>query len=248
MNSVLSSLRTGRLKKVFSYTQNRFPSLYSRMRNKLSLLHWYWISYSNRLRGKDRFDPYGTAFWEFHDTGNWDGFAEVVLKHFSPRSVLDIGCGQGNALAGFRRVDPQLELSGVEYSRTALAIARTRSLNIHQVNIAALNRSKIDSLFASTGSIDIVLCLEVAEHMPARRSGNLLDLLTRFDTIIFSAAHLNQGGDLHVNEQPAEYWIERFEKLGFRIASNNPAFRFDVGNLDLPNWYHENINVFERAS
>ncbi len=248
MNSALISLRTGRLKQVFNYAQNHFPALYCKMRNVIPLLQWYWIFYSNKLSGKDKVDPYGSAFWEFHDGGDWRGFADVVLKHFAPRSVLDVGCGQGSALEGFKRVDPQLELRGLEYSEAALGIARSKGLNILQINLAALNRLEVDNLFSEIGNIDIVLCLEVAEHMPARRSGKLLDLLTKFDTIIFSAAHPNQGGDLHVNEQPLEYWIERFNKLGFRIARNNSAFRHDVNNLNLPKWYHENINVFERIS
>jgi SAM-dependent methyltransferase len=218
------------------------------MRNKMSLLQWYWIFYSNKLSGKDELDPYGSDFWEFHDGGDWEGFAEVVLKHFAPGSILDIGCGQGNTLEGFKRVDPQLELSGFEYSKSALGIARSKGLTILQINLAALNRLEVDNLFSAIGNIDIVLCLEVAEHMPARRSGNLLKLLTKFDTIIFSAAHPKQGGVLHVNEQPSEYWIKRFNKHGFRIAGNNSAFRHEVNDLNLPKWYPENINVFEHIS
>jgi len=32
------------------------------------------------------------------------------------------------------------------------------------------------------------------------------------DTILFSAAHVGQGGDGHINEQPIDYWIEKFKK------------------------------------
>ena len=51
-------------------------------------------------------------------------------------------------------------------------------------------------------AFDLALCLEVAEHIPSWHSGKLLTMLAGARRLVFSAAVPNQGGQLHVNEQP----------------------------------------------
>jgi SAM-dependent methyltransferase len=244
--SALSALRARRLKGAFDYAQHRFPNVYCKLRNKMALLRWYSILYAGKFSRQESYDAYDSDFWQFHNTGDWNGFARVVLSRFVARSILDVGCGQGNALKGFRNVDPQLKLKGLERSGAALTIARSKGLDILHADLAALNKSTAEKLLSAIGGADVALCLEVAEHMPISRSNKLLRFLTGFDTVIFSAAHPNQGGVLHVNEQPAKRWIRKFNNLGFRLAGDNEAFRREIGKLDLPGWYAENVNVFKR--
>jgi len=63
---------------------------------------------------------------------------------------------------------------------------------------------------------DLVLCLEVAEHLSPLFAGRLVDnICNHTDTVFFSAATPGQGGYNHLNEQPHSYWVEKFEKRGF---------------------------------
>lgn len=55
--------------------------------------------------------------------GALDGLDRVVP---APRRVLDAGCGVGHGLAELRRLWPQAELRGVEWSAALAAIARAR--------------------------------------------------------------------------------------------------------------------------
>ena len=58
---------------------------------------------------------------------------------------------------------------------------------------------------------DLVLCLEVAEHLPADSAPTLIDSLVSLGpVIVFSAAIPYQGGTHHVNEQRPEYWARHF--------------------------------------
>ncbi len=54
--------------------------------------------------------------------------------------------------------------------------------------------------------------------LPPARADYLIDLLAGCsDMCFFSAAHPGQGGTLHLNEQPREYWLDKFRARGFDL-------------------------------
>ena len=54
---------------------------------------------------------------------------------------------------------------------------------------------------------DLVVSLEVAEHLPKECADIFVDSLVRLGPIIlFSAAIPQAGGTCHINEQWPEYW------------------------------------------
>lgn len=63
----------------------------------------------------------------------------------------------------------------------------------------------------------IVICTEVAEHLPAEDAPTLVRYLTTHATryVVFTAAPPGQGGHDHINEQPPEYWEELFKDCGW---------------------------------
>lgn len=84
----------------------------------------------------------------------------------------------------------------------------------HLIQIADLEKP-----LALDRRFDLVLCLEVAEHLPPTAAEILIDSLTRHaDHILFSAAVPSQGGTHHVNEQLLTYWVELFAKRGFLLV------------------------------
>jgi hypothetical protein len=95
-------------------------------------------------------------------------------------------------------------------------------------------------------SCDLAICLEVAEHLPTWHVDKLLTVASAPQHLIFSAAHPNQGGRFHVNEQPARYWIDRLASHGQHLDPRDAAFRRDLAALDLPPWYGENAHLFAR--
>ena len=63
---------------------------------------------------------------------------------------------------------------------------------------------------------DLVWCFEVAEHIHPKFVDNFLHTLTIHSNVVtLSAARPGQGGEGHFNEQPPQYWIEKFRALGF---------------------------------
>ncbi|MDQ3348256.1 MAG: class I SAM-dependent methyltransferase [Acidobacteriota bacterium] len=211
----------------------------------MALVAWYGDRLQKRAGAPS--DAYDAAFWDFHETGDWVGFARLVLRMFPSASVVDIGCGQGLALEAFRAIDPRLRLKGFDDSPSAIARARARHLDVSPLDIAALTRAEARAFGRTNGPVDLALCLEVGEHLPSWHSGKLLDALTCARRLIFSAAHPNQGGMRHVNERPSGYWISRLADRGFRLASANEELRVELAALSLPPWYGENIHAFERT-
>lgn len=224
--------------------KTRFPWAYWKLRNWYALLQWYWDRYtSSKERAEDAYDE---GFWQFHDTGDWAGLADLILRYYQPGSVVDVGCGDGKLLSAFHQQQPDMPLRGYDFSPTAIRRAAQRNLDVRELDVIALSARQAESLSKELQAFDVCVCLEVAEHIPAWHAAKLLTILTSADTLVFSAAQPLQGGVLHVNEQPIAYWKQRFQRLGFRHAETNADFVAELQKLDLPWWYHRNVQVFRR--
>ena len=68
------------------------------------------------------------------------------------------------------------------------------------------------------GRFTLALCLEVAEHLPASKADALVECLTNLaPVVLFSAAISGQGGHGHINCQPKEYWVAKFNERNFVV-------------------------------
>jgi hypothetical protein len=132
----------------------------------------------------------------------------------------------------------------LEYSRAGLKACGQRGLEVYQFNIEESDQRK------DLGNFDLVVCVEVAEHLSAECADSLVDLLVRFaPRVMFTAATPGQGGYDHVNEQPHEYWIAKFEKRGYRMLREiAERWRSEWKESDVAAFYSNNIMVFEKGS
>jgi SAM-dependent methyltransferase len=153
---------------------------------------------------------YDASFYEeFSDVSNDSAVALIpVLKGLLPvQSVLDTGCGLGSFLREFQR-QGVTDLTGIEgeWARTASLLISPAVYRFHD----------LQEPFDLGRRFDLVLCLEVAEHLEGRFADALVATLVRHgDAICFSAAIPGQGGTHHVNEQWPDYWVERFRAQGY---------------------------------
>ncbi len=77
-----------------------------------------------------------------------------------PRRVLEVGCGEGIVLAAMAARLPGTRFDGLELDETTLEQARTRCPG------ARLVRGDACELPFEDRSFDLVVCLEVLEHLP----------------------------------------------------------------------------------
>jgi len=158
----------------------------------------------------------------------------VVTELVAPQSVVDVGCGVGAWLGAFAESGVKM-LKGFDGD-----YIDRRRLCFDASSFTAVDlRASIEI----PGKYDLAVCLEVAEHLPARQAGALVTALTKAaPVVLFSAALPGQGGADHVNEQWPEYWRQLFEARGYQMLDPiRPRIREDKR---VAWWYRQNLVLF----
>jgi SAM-dependent methyltransferase len=191
-----------------------------------------------------REDVYDREYYLFVDaesTRSAPVIVESVVTQFAPRTLIDVGCGTGALLSAFKAKG--IKTVGLEYSSAGLKVCKGRGLDVYQFNI---ERDRPQDL----GKFDAAVCFEVAEHVAERCADSLVDLLTSFAPVVFfTAAVPGQGGLDHINEQPHEYWIEKFQKKGYQLLLDvTDKWRREWSSKDVAKFYSMNIMVFKKST
>jgi hypothetical protein len=155
---------------------------------------------------------------------------ELVQFH----SVLDVGCGRGAWLAvcrdqGAKRI---VGYDGDYVNRSSLLIPES-----------CFRPTDLSKPFTIDDRFDLAICVEVAEHLPARMARLLVKALTgAAPAVLFSAAIPGQGGTKHINEQWPAYWQRLFAGQGFRrLDWIRPRIWHDHR---VEGWYRQNCYLF----
>lgn len=170
--------------------------------------------------------------------GQAAGVARWVVENLAPKSVVDIGCASGLYLLPF--LEEGVKVLGVDGAPTAGQKLPPENYWRHDLREPLV----LPEVY------DVCLCLETAEHIETEFTDVFVKSLAGVaKTIVFSAARPGQGGELHYNEQPKEYWLEKLAAYGFGLHHLSDAFRAHVGE-NPGNYYHpwliENGMVLER--
>lgn len=158
-----------------------------------------------------------------------------------PETMIDLGCGPGAMCRVAGRLGCVAD--GFDYATDQLTVGSNMSL--HRADLT-------DRHAVLTGlSADLVLCLEVAEHIaPGDDEEILLQNVnaTTEDVLLFSAAVPGQGGCGHVNEQPHDYWRDKLTDLGLVEDALLTERLRHVWSEVAPGawWYGQNVMVWRR--
>lgn len=173
---------------------------------------------------------------EIHKLQDAHEIVPELVKVFQPSSVADFGCGIGTFLAVFKEngVSNVLGIDGTWTDKIKLF------KNIEEDDYLEHDLEKhisLDRVF------DLVICLEVAEHLSESCADILVrNLVDAGKTIVFSAAIPGQGGQNHLNEQRLSYWKSKFSKHNYNLHDFlRPKF---WSNDSVFWWYRQNIVVF----
>jgi SAM-dependent methyltransferase len=101
----------------------------------------------------------------------------LALQMLAPHSVIDVGCATGEWLAVFREMGIN-DIAGVDGHYLDPSQLRIPREVFHPVDLA--------QPFSLFRQFDLVLCLEVGEHLPEGSAAGLVASLVRLGPAIFS--------------------------------------------------------------
>ena len=158
----------------------------------------------------------------------------LVLELVRPQSVVDVGCGSGTWLAEFARAGVA-DVMGVDSGNVS-----PEQLEIPVERFAVRDLSlglELDRRF------DLVVSLEVAEHLPPESAEVFVAALTALGPLVlFSAAIPHQGGVNHVNEQWPDYWAHLFAAHDHLPIDCLRRKIWDEEDVDW--WYAQNLLLY----
>lgn len=158
----------------------------------------------------------------------------MVLDIIKPASILDVGCGLGTWLKTAEDLGVAY-LFGIDNYGIAKEKLYVKEEQFKQIN---LNKD-----FNLQQVFDLVICLEVAEHLEPQSAKTFIECLTKHSKVVlFSAAILGQGGQYHINEQNPAYWEEIFRDLNY-IPVDIIRSKFE-GHHEVEWWYQQNMILY----
>jgi SAM-dependent methyltransferase len=163
----------------------------------------------------DSFDVHGYYTEGYFSGAHPDGYvdylgSEPVLRREFARTVrfirglrasgrlLEIGCAYGFFLEEAR---PFYEVAGIEIADTAVAFCRTRGF-------AVINGVANKSTLSQVGMFDVIVLLDVIEHLPDPRA-----------TLTLCREHLNPGGIIVISTGDFASFYARFFGRNWRLMT-----------------------------
>jgi SAM-dependent methyltransferase len=155
-----------------------------------------------------------------------------LIDRFALRSMLDVGCGEGNAVHYFHRRG--VFAHGIDGLRK----------NVENAIVPIALHDILAGPYVMP--VDLVWSCEVAEHILPAKVGNFIETLANGRIVAMTHALPGQPGHHHVNCQPAEYWIDLMGRRGFTLERSQDAYRAISAKEDFPTYFSASGLVFVR--
>jgi hypothetical protein len=131
--------------------------------------------------------------------------ADRIVADFAPTTVLDAGCAMGFLVEALR--DRGVEAFGFDVSDYALDHVRK---DVRPYTWQASITDPLDRDY------DLIVCIEVLEHLPAEESDTAIEnLCAHSHEILFSSTPDDFREPTHFNVRPTSHWVGAFARRGF---------------------------------
>jgi hypothetical protein len=163
------------------------------------------------------------------DHNVWD----YLIDRFKPRSVCDVGCGEGHLMKYF--FDRGILVYGVDGLRENQQYA----WEYFGLQIMVCDYNKGVCLPVE---VDMTIACEFVEHVEAKYIHNYLPQFCECKHLVFTHAVPGQQGHHHVNCQSDEYWIDLLTKIGFTWLEEETMYARSLVNAS----FWGTILIFKR--
>jgi len=187
---------------------------------------------------------YGDEFYTGGGFNETERTAKVItgylMQKYAPDSVLDVGCGMGNYLNHFSAAG--CFVLGIEGSSSGVARV--------PLTVLAMQHD-LRSPLVTNLRFGLVMCIEVAEHLPHRSAATLVRSICESarELVLFTAAPPGTPGTDHINCKPRSYWDRHFNMLGFTCDDVKTAeLRRVACENDVATWFKEWSYIYRRGA
>jgi SAM-dependent methyltransferase len=180
------------------------------------------------------------GYWEttdgtghIHDRSLANALTQYLLE-IDTTTVVDFGCGLGDYARAFKFAGLKVEAYDGNPNTEAISEGTGKVLDLSKP-------------FYLGKKFDVVMSLEVGEHIPAEFEDQFIDNITKHAKkhLIISWAVEGQGGSGHVNCKNNDYIIEQVVDRGFKYnAEASEALRKSATNAS---WFSYTLLVFDKV-
>lgn len=134
------------------------------------------------------------------------GALKYLIERFSPKTMLDIGCGPGGMLA--EASSNNIESVGID-GYPGKNMVKDEVIIIHDFTKGPYMHQK--------KSYDLGWSCEFVEHVREEFQDNYMKSFSICNVVAMTYAPPGKGGHHHVNCRTEEYWIDVFNGYNFQI-------------------------------
>ena len=180
----------------------------------------------------------GTGIWTLEEAKKRHRFdenlAKAIYAMYSPSSIADLGCGTGAYCRFFNESGCKI-VHGYEGTKDISQIGLYKD-----IMVLDLTKKRYSDL-----KYDLVICLEVGEHIPKKYEDVMIWNICQFvdKYLILSWAIPKQGGLGHFNEQPNDHVIEKLAEKGLFLDADKSNLLRENSTLK---WFKSTVMAYER--
>ena len=136
-----------------------------------------------------------------------------------------------------------MRVKGLEYAQAALEFCRARQLDVQKFDVES------DQL-PELGEVDLAISMEVGNQLRESSADRYVDLLCRIASLEIFSSEIPGGGDkLPRNEKPHRYWVEKFDRRGYRFEEALlRQWRKEWKERGTAPWFSRNVMIFRSAA
>lgn len=163
-----------------------------------------------------------------------EGVFEYLIERFKPKSIVDVGCGEGQLMEYFHnRLIDVYGIDGLEDNIMNADRSVRDKITLHDYTEGQLD--PIDT--------DMVISCEFVEHVHKRFAVNFLPQFVYCNVLAFTHAIEDQQGYHHVNCENDPYWINLMTSLGMVYLKEETV---EARSLVTEGYFWSTILIFKK--